>query len=98
MQLFMVFLIIVVVVTAIRTFSNSIAGRRADGLDQLKHRAQMNINMGLMFIAVALMQGISLGDWWIRLLMIAVGALGIYNLIFGLRARNFYRKKLEEQQ
>ncbi|GGA51363.1 hypothetical protein GCM10007416_25610 [Kroppenstedtia guangzhouensis] len=94
MQIFLLFLVIVIIYTAIRTFSHSIAGRRADGLDRVKHQARMNIHMGVMFISVALMQGVSLSGGWVRLvLLILIGLLGIYNLIHGLRAWRFYKNK-----
>ncbi|MFD1395534.1 YtpI family protein [Kroppenstedtia eburnea] len=94
MQIFLLLLVIVIIYTAIRTFSHSIAGRRAEGWDQLKHQARMNIHMGIMFISVALMQGVSLSGGWVRLvLLILIGLLGIYNLVYGLRAWRFYKKE-----
>lgn len=94
MQFFLLLLVLVIIYTAIRTFTHSIAGRRTQGWDQLKHQAQMKIHMGIMFISVALMQGVSLSGGWLRLvLLILIGLLGIYNLIYGIRAWRFYKKE-----
>ncbi|PTX63261.1 hypothetical protein C8P63_104106 [Melghirimyces profundicolus] len=98
MQLFLILLIAVIVFTAIRTFSNSIARQKAKGADRLKHQSGVNIHMGILFIAVAVMQGVSLGGGWIfTLLWVGIGALGIYNLIFGLRTRKHYLEITREQ-
>ncbi|MDR6226648.1 YtpI family protein [Desmospora profundinema] len=86
MEWLLVLLIIVILFTAVRTFSSSLSSRRSEGVDRAKHRAQMNINMGVMFIAVAVLQGISLSGSWIRLvLLLLIGLLGIYNFIHGVR-------------
>lgn len=86
MEWLLVLLIIIILVTAIRTFSNSVASRRSEGIDRAKHQAQMNINMGVMFITLAVLQGISLPGTWISLLLLLlIGAVGLYNFIHGVR-------------
>lgn len=97
MEIFLLVLTIVIIVTAIRTFSHSIAGRRAEGWARVKHQALMNIHMGIMFISVALMQGVSLSGSWVRaVLLVLIGAIGIYNLVHGLRSWRYYKEKNQE--
>ncbi|MFC4075784.1 hypothetical protein [Salinithrix halophila] len=84
MEPFLIFLVIVILYTAVRTFSLSMASRRSDGLTRQRHQAWMNIHMGIMFIAVSLMQGLSLAGNWMRLLLLLlIAAIGLFNLFAG---------------
>ncbi|PTM58060.1 YtpI family protein [Desmospora activa] len=86
MEYLLIILIGVILFAAIRTFSNSMASRRSEGVDRAKHRAQMNINMGVLFIAIAVLQGISVNGSGISLfLLLLIGAIGLYNFIHGVR-------------
>lgn len=93
MELLLILLLGVILFAAIRTFSNSMAYRRSEGLPRAKHQAQMNINMGVLFIALAVMQGISVNGSWISLLLLLlIGAVGVYNFIHGVRAWRVLQK------
>ncbi|SMO33224.1 hypothetical protein [Melghirimyces algeriensis] len=96
MQILMLLFVVIILITGIRTFSSSTASHRTEGMERIKHRATMNINMGIMFITLALMQGIAINESWISMiLLIGIGAVGIYNVIFGVRTRRFLREQMK---
>lgn len=86
MEWLLILLVVIIIVTAIRTFSNSVATRRSQGEDRAKHQAQMNINMGVMFITLSVLQGITIGGSVISsVLIFLIGAVGLFNFIHGVR-------------
>lgn len=94
MKLLLIFFIAVIVITAIQTFSNSLLARRSHGVLEKQYRAKMNMYMGIMFIAIAVMQLISLHGSWFRLaLLLVILALGFINLFYGWRNWRYYANK-----
>ncbi|OYD08423.1 YtpI family protein [Paludifilum halophilum] len=86
MKVVLILLTAGIIYTAIQTFSHSIKRQRSRGREQQKHQARMNIHMGILFIFIALMQGVHLSGSPIWLFLpLLVAALGVYNLAFGWR-------------
>ncbi|SDW97284.1 YtpI-like protein [Marininema mesophilum] len=98
MKILLLSLVIFIIITALRTFTLSMASHRTEGLPQMKLRAKMNIWMGTMFLAIALLQALSLSGNWIRsILLLIIAALGLFNLFAGWS--NLLRvRRLEEEQ
>lgn len=97
MNVVLTLLLVAILYTGIRTFSHSMKRKKTEGEEREKHQAQMNIHMGLMFIAIAFMHGLAFSGSWLRLLLlIFIAGLGFYNLTFGWRYHNYLKKKMEQ--
>ncbi|SFS70972.1 YtpI family protein [Marininema halotolerans] len=99
MKILLLSLVIIIILTALRTFTLSMASHRTDGLPRMKLRAKMNMWMGTMFLAVSLLQALSFSGNWVRtILLLIIAALGFINLFAGWSNRLRVRRMEEEQE
>jgi heme/copper-type cytochrome/quinol oxidase subunit 2 len=85
-------LLAVAVVCAVMSVILSFRYRRTeDGALRGLHQARMNISMGIMLIAIALIQILMFNANWLRAIIGAVFLLmGLFNLFAGLRNRRMF--------
>lgn len=83
--------ILLLVLICISTFFfvyESVLSRREDVPShlQLRHRARMNIHMGILFLSISLLHLTSSSTNWIRYVLIGVIAIiGVVNLYYGIK-------------
>ncbi|GGE17285.1 hypothetical protein GCM10011571_18700 [Marinithermofilum abyssi] len=86
MKLLWISLTLIILVTAVLTFVYSLRSRKAEGNDRPRNRAKMNMAMGSMFIAMAGLQAFALPTAGLRMVLLsAIAAVGLYNLVHGMR-------------
>lgn len=87
-------LLAIVVICAILSVVFSLKYRRAsDDAIRGLHQARMNISMGIMLIAIALIQIFLFEANWLRTIIGAIFLLlGLFNLFAGLRNQRIYKQ------
>jgi phosphatidylglycerophosphate synthase len=86
MKLLWISFTLIILVTAVLTFVYSLRSRKAEGNDRPMNRAKMNMAMGSMFIAMAGLQAFALPTAGLRMVLLsAIAAVGLYNLVHGMR-------------
>ncbi|MBA4601587.1 YtpI family protein [Thermoactinomyces mirandus] len=99
MTVFMIILVSLICLSIFGTFFNSILSRRKQGVHKQIYRARMNVNMGIMFISIAILQIISISLSIIQgILMALVFGLGFVNLYYGIKNSRFYKQIQNKQE
>jgi hypothetical protein len=98
MKTLLLFLVAIVIVTAILVFINNLAARRSEGNRRGFHQAKMNISMGVMFLAIAGMHFATPGGAWLRILLnTLILVIGLINLYYGIKHYRHFRTLLDQE-
>ncbi|MGA8944110.1 MAG: YtpI family protein [Thermoactinomyces sp.] len=99
MAVFMIVLVSLICLSIFGTFFNSILSRRKQGVYKQIYRARMNVNMGIMFISIAILQIISIPLSVMQgFLMALVFGLGSVNLYYGIKNGRYYKHIQSRQE
>jgi len=81
------------------TFYHSISARRHQGATKALHQARMNIQMGILFLSIGILQVLTPGDSGLRLFLIAlIFAVGLINLYYGIKRRRVVAAHLKNEK
>ncbi len=99
MGIFIIVLVSLICLSIFGTFFNSILSRRKQGVNKQIYRARMNVNMGIMFISIAILQTISIPVSFMQgTLMAMIFGLGFINLYYGIKNSRFYKQLQNKQE
>lgn len=98
MKTLLLFLVTIIIVSAILVFTNNLAARRSEGNRRGFYQAKMNISMGVMFLAIAGMHFATPGGAWLRtLLNTLILIIGLVNLYYGIKHYRHFRTLLDQE-
>lgn len=96
-ELIGILIIIIPGLTLFGTFFYSIMSRRATGTTKQLYRSYMNMNMGTLFICIAIILWTLPGTLWLRLALIfLIFAVGLINVYYGFKRWRYFRQVPEQ--
>lgn len=86
MDILFILIICSIGITTFGTIYHSILSRKKHGTAKALHQARMNIQMGILFLSIGLLQILTPGSHPIRLILIAlICIVGLINLYYGIK-------------
>lgn len=98
MDILFILIICSIGITTFGTIYHSIISRKSQGANKALHQARMNIQMGILFLSIGILQVLTPGSTPLRIFLIGlIFIVGFINLYYGVKRRKFVIAQLKSE-